>query len=136
MRLQRIDGWPSAMRSAIQRHQSIPFLWGVSDCAVMCGDVMSAILGRNVLKGHRWGSEWGAVRALKSAGFETAENFFSAGLDEIDPALAIRGDIGIIACPGDALMSPAIIDGPYAFSKNQNGPVVIPRSMIVRAYAL
>lgn len=123
------------MRAAIERHQALPFQWGVSDCAVMCGDVMRAVTGRHVLKGYRWASERGAIVELRRAGFATAIEFFTSGLDEIDPAMAMRGDIGVVDVGAHGLSSPAIIDGAWAFSKNTDGAVMVPATMIVRAWA-
>ena len=125
------------MRSVIERHQREAFVWGESDCAVMCGDVIWAITGVNVMRGYWWGSERGAIVALRRSGVSSAVEAFTAGRCEIPPGEACRGDLGAIAeHEGEPLMSPAIIDGAFAFSKNKDGPVIVPRSAIVRAWAV
>lgn len=132
----RIDGWSSALRDAIHRHQSAPFAWGANDCAVMVGACLRAVTGSDPLAGYRWTTPVGARRALKKAGAIDAVSFFARGRVEIEPAFAQRGDIGIVAGSHDALMSPAVIDGTYAYSINENGPVVVPITDIVRAWAV
>lgn len=132
----RVDQWPSLMRGALERHQREPFMWGASDCARMWGDTVAAITGENPLRGWRYASERGALRELLSRGYESALDYISQNYDEIPPSLARRGDFGFPAKIEGALMSPAIIDGAFAHSKNESGLVVIPRNKIVRAFAL
>lgn len=132
----RVDQWPSRMRAALERHQREPFMWGASDCARMWGDTVAAVTGENPLAGWRYASERGAVRELLARGYKSAFDFISKNYDEIPPSLARRGDFGFPAEIEGSLMSPAIIDGAVAHSKNESGLVVIPRNLIVRAFAL
>lgn len=132
----RIETWPSALRSAIQRHQSIPFKTGVSDCGIMAADCVLAMTGFNPLQGIRFATDAGCIRSLREAGYASALDLVERLFREIPPSQAMRGDLGFPAHVPSPLMSPAVIDGPNAFSKNPDGPVVIPRTLIVRAFAV
>lgn len=135
VRRPRVDRWPSLMASTIRRHQSLPFQWGVSDCGVMASDCVRAITGFNPTAGIRYATMAGALRAFREHGCGTALGLVESLFEEIDPADAMRGDLGF-AAEVDALMSPAIIDGSLAFSKAESGPIILPRTLIVRAFAV
>lgn len=131
----RVEGWSGALRDTIARHQAMPFEWGVSDCARMLGDCLLAVTGSDPLAGYRWTTPTGAKRALKRAGASSAVEFFARHGVEIGPAFGQRGDFGIVAGDVDALMAPAVIDGAFAFSKNESGNVIVPISALVRVWA-
>lgn len=132
----RVDGWASRLKTVIEAHQRQPFLWGASDCGVMASDAVRVMTGFNPTEGLRYGSERGALRAFRRAGYASALDLVEKLFPEVDPAHAQRGDLVYPMCVVDPLMSPAVLDGAYAFSKNQSGAVVIPRAMIVRAFAV
>lgn len=135
-RRQRFETWPSALRAAIQRHQSLPFRTGVSDCGIMAADCVLAMTGWNPLHGIRYATDRGCLRAFHDAGYASALDLVERLFPEIPPSLAMRGDLGFPIAVASPLMSPAVIDGPHAFSKNPDGPVIIPRTLIVRAFAV
>lgn len=113
-----------------------PFDWGTSDCA-MFADVVKALTGFDPIEGIRgYASELSAVRRLRAAGYVTTYELVAAHFPEIDPALAGRGDLGYPAEIPHPLMSPAVIDGAYAYSKGLDGAVIMPRSLITRAFAV
>ena len=81
-------------------------------------------------------NETGALLALKRAGYATVLALIEKNFVEIQPEMAQRGDIGYPADIPHVLMSPAVIDGSNAFSKHPAGTIVVPRSMITRAWAV
>lgn len=83
-----------------------------------------------------YSSEREALAKVKAAGYSTMLEFVEANFSEIDPALAQRGDIGYPRDIPHPLMSPAIIDGPLAYSKHPAGGVVISRDLLARAWAV
>lgn len=101
----------------------------------MASDCVHVMTGFNPTRGIRYATKLGALRAFHEHGCMTAIGLVESLFEEINPAEAVRGDLGIPA-EYDDLMSPAIIDGPVAFSKNEDGPVIIPRTSIVRAFAV
>lgn len=101
----------------------------------MASDCVQAMTGFNPTRGIRYATKLGALRAFREHGCMTAIGLVESLFEEIDPAQAVRGDLGLPA-EFDDLMSPAIIDGALAFSKAEAGPIIIPRTLIVRAFAV
>lgn len=124
------------MREVVIRHVYSPFSWGGSDCAFVfeCVAVMTGFDALHDIRGYS--TEAGALKALKRAGFDTVLDLVAASFEEIHPGFAGRGDIGYPSSIPHPLMSPAIIDGANAFSKDPFGGVVLPRSAIARAWAV
>lgn len=124
------------MRAVLSRNMSEPFVWGESDCSFVF-DAIRDMTGFDAIEQMRgYSSERTALAAVRRAGFESILEVVEAAFEEIDPALAMRGDIGYPADIPHPLMSPALIDGSQAFSKQPSGVVVINRSAIVRAWAV
>lgn len=111
-----------------------PFSWGQSDCSFVF-DVIREMTGFDAIAQMRgYTNEAGAMKAVRKAGFSSVGAIVEANFQEIDPRLALRGDIGYPASVPHPLMSPAIISGPYAFSKEPLGNVVVPRTLLARAW--
>lgn len=128
--------WPHQLTHAIGSHLAAPFQWGVSDCALFAG-VVAAMTGHDCLAGaDAYRTERGARRALSKLGYRTVAALVADHFHEIDPALAQRGDLGYPAGALDALMSPAVVCGPLAYSKNPLGPVLLSRTGLARAFAV
>lgn len=113
-----------------------PFSWGVSDCS-MFADVVQSLTGFDCIadvRGYR--CELSAVRRLRATGYATTLSLVEDLFPEIDPREAKRGDLGYPAEIPHRLMSPAVIDGAYAYSKGLEGGVLISRCLIARAFAV
>jgi len=123
------------MRAELARHIAAPFEWDESDCG-FAFSVVRAITGFDAIAGLR-GYEDGpeALRRLRAAGYPSVLDLVAAHFPEIPPSEAMRGDLGYPATV-EPLMSPAVINGPVAHSKSLAGPVVVPRGLIVRAFAV
>lgn len=112
------------------------FEWGVSDCA-MFADVVRVMTGFDPIDGIRgYSSELSAARNLRAAGYVTTFELVATLFPEIPPESAGRGDLGYPAEIPHPLMSPAVIDGAYAYSKGPDGAVIMSRSLITRAFAV
>lgn len=123
------------MREAIARHHAAPFGWGSSDCT-MFADVVEAMTGFDPIAEYRsYTTEIGAMRMLKKAGVRSMVEYVERLFPEIAPAHAGRGDLAFTADIAP-LVCPAVIDGAMAHSKNANGPVIISRVEIIRAFAV
>ena len=102
----------------------------------MFADVVYGMTGFNPMHGSRpYYSAVSAARSLLDFGFKSMLALVEARFEEIPPSLAMRGDLGFVE-GHDPLMSPAVIDGSVAHSKNEGGTVIVPRSHIVRAFAV
>lgn len=124
------------LREGIARCMGTPFEWGAADCGFVF-DVVRDMTGCDPfepIRGYR--SEAGALRRLYAAGYASVLEFVEANFCEIDPRLAQRGDLAYPGEIGHALMSPAIVDGAFMYSKTTVGGVRIPRHFIARAWAV
>jgi len=103
----------------------------------MFADVVRVMTGFDPIAEVRgYSSELKAVRKLRGAGFLTTFELVASHFPEIPPEMAARGDLGYPAEIPHPLMSPAVIDGAYAYSKGPQGAVIMPRSIITRAFAV
>lgn len=128
--------WPARMRAAIDFHRDRPFEWGASDCSLFA-EAVEAMTGFDPIAAVRgYQGEIDALRRLRAAGYASTLELVRDYFQEIPPALAQRGDLGYPASIPHALMSPAVIDGAVAYSKHPAGFIVIPRSLITRAFAV
>lgn len=132
----RLETWPLILRATITKHAHTPFVWGQSDCSFVFDAIrdMTGFDPGAEMRGYS--SEREALAKVKAAGYSTMLEFVEANFSEIDPALAQRGDIGYPRDIPHPLMSPAIIDGPLAYSKHPAGGVVISRDLLARAWAV
>lgn len=132
--LVRIERWPVIMRDQVRKNIVAPFQWSASDCSFVF-DAIREMTGFDAIEDIRgYGDEGSALRALRKAGFKSVLELVEEKFEEIEPAFAGRGDIGYPATIVHPLMSPAIIDGANAFSKEPRGPVVFPIDKIARAW--
>lgn len=120
----------------IALHRKLPFLWGTSDCACLFRDCVAAMTGTDPLYDLApWFSAASARRSLVRAGFSTPLDLMRQRFEEIAPAMAGRGDAGFLA-ERDDISAPAIITGPEALSRNEQGFVVVPTGAIVIAFRI
>lgn len=137
MRRPRVDDWPAVLRAVLAEHRAQPFQWGVSDCSLFA-DVVLGMTGFDPIVGIRgYSCERSALRALRARGFATTADLVRASFSRVDLAHAQRGDLGYPAEIRHPLMSPAVIDGPLAYSKSPgDGWVVVPTSSLVETFAV
>lgn len=137
----RLDRWPALLREVLSRHAAAPFEWGVSDCAILFAEAVRVVTGYDpIFDGREYASAQGALRNVRAAGFRCMTELVAARFHEIPPAHARRGDLGYtaesLADDGGPLVCPAVINGAIAHSKTLAGHVIVPRGLIVRAFAV
>lgn len=134
IRAGRLPDWSERLFACLVAHQGRPFVWGETDCATLFADAVAAVTGADPLAAHRpWDSQRAAGRVLLRSGCASVLAFVERHFDEIVPADARRGDIGFTTA-AHPLMSPAIVTGAEAVSRDETGWLVLPRSALVRAF--
>ena len=128
----RLEDWPERLIDQIQRHSTIPFEWGKSDCVTFPMDCVSAMTGEDPSRDHRhYSTPRGAAKALAKNGFASVGDAFAAHFEEIPPAMAQRGDIGVVE--GEAATAGVVfMDVPIG--KDVNGTRRVSRSLVTRAF--
>lgn len=131
----RIEGWEDRLIEVVSWHASIPFSWGRSDCFTFPMDVVAALTGDDPWASERdYDSELGAARKLRTRGFKTTIDAFAAKFEEVHPAYAHRGDIGIADYPSAGLGGGVVVLGTDVIGKGLDGTVRLPRDRLVRAF--
>jgi hypothetical protein len=95
--VQRIERLQPVMDSWLGQ----PFVWGVSDCAHLCAEMMMAAGYVNPLADiGAYHSQLTAKRQLRKAGYQDLDAALDGlGLERIAPAMALPGDL--VALPGE-----------------------------------
>lgn len=130
----RVQDWPVRMLDAIRDHQRQPFAWGTSDCMQMVCDAAGAMTGARPYAATRgaYDSKHGAARCLAEHGFASIVEALAAVYEEVPPALAQRGDIGILQTEG--LTAALVCEGRYFIGKSPDGALAVPRHKILKAF--
>jgi len=134
LRLTRPEGWPERLLERIEREADAPFVWGESDCLTFALDVVHAMLPelkRDELPSYK--DELGAARALAKLGFRDVGEALASRWQEIPPAWAHRGDLGIIQ--NETATTAVVFVGAYVVGKDKPGGLQqVPRSLVRRAF--
>ena len=87
----------TAISQYIRENQSTPFEWGVFDCCVFASHIVKLQTGLDLYEPYRgiYSSKKASIKALATIG--TIESQLDKHFDRIDPSLAQRGDIHMLA---------------------------------------
>ena len=129
----RKEQWPDLMIAEVDRHANRPFKYGDSDCLMFALDVVREMTGTDLMKGQRsYTTLPGAIKKLKKLGYSDIAEALADKLEEIPPAMAGRGDVGVI--DGDGYKVAVVFTGPHAVGKDVNGVTSVSRSAVSRAF--
>lgn len=133
--MSRVDDWPLRLLAAIERHDR-PFAWGESDCmqlAMHCAHVITGVHPFPDTPGS-YSTRAGAMRCLQAHGFESIVEALAARYRPVAPALAQRGDIGIVSMEG--VLASCVCEGREFVGKapDKDGLIRVPRRAIVQAF--
>lgn len=110
--------------------------WGVSDCLMVCGDAMSAIIGFNPLEEFKgtYTTEMGAAKKLRANGCENVQDVFAnyLGLEPVNRLQAQIGDVGVTLINGELT---AGYYSPMGFVvKSPSGLAIVDILEVIEAY--
>lgn len=106
---------------------------------MMAMDAVAAVTGIDPYADERgrYSTRIGALRRFRARGFSWLGDAYAAVLEEIPPALAQRGDIGLVRVDdgkGRAVEAAVVILPPHAHGKSETGSVRVPISAVTRAF--
>ena len=131
--MMRVSGWASRLSRVIEKHHNAPFAYGHSDCFMLAADAIEAVTGIRIFAdSRRYRTEAGAARMLRRKGFKTLADAFGALFEEIPPAHAGRGDIGVV--DSDREIVAGVFTQLGFLARDQHGLVAVPRSEILKAF--
>jgi hypothetical protein len=141
----RRPGWEVAFADTVSRHQAMPFAFGSSDCLSQIADLDLAMTGHDPMKTLRgeYEDRKGVLAALKKRGFGSIADALAATYPEVEPAMARRGDCGLVETgeAGDPLAA-VIVLGDMVMGKapprdgETYAPTFLPRDRLVRAFQI
>lgn len=133
------QNWPTLLHEHIRDGQSKVFAWGAHDCALWSADWC-------VKMGHTdpaaqvrgsWGDARSAVKTMRAlGGYENAVRscMKTAGIAEVPPRRALRGDVALVRVKRRTAVG--ICDGLRVACLGKGAPRVEPRSSIVAAWRI
>lgn len=129
----RTPGWESRLTETVARIQEEKFAWGTSDCLTRVSDVCEAMTGVDVLRGHRgYRSEKTAAAKLAKLGFSDVGEALASVLEEIPPAMARRGDVGVVV--RGEVVAAVVVMGPLLIGAHPKGSFKVSSVHLRRAF--
>ena len=98
----RIAGWEKNLNETIERYRLEPFAWGTNDCFTFSVKCEEAVCGKTrfpELYKAEYTNQFGSMRAFMREGYYGMIDCLHQRLDEIDMAVAQRGDWAAIGTP-------------------------------------
>lgn len=128
----RLSTWEHHLAEYIASKRHQPFEYGTNDCANFVGGAVQAMTGQDPMPEFRdkYNNEFGSLRVLKEIGEGDLESTIDARFNQIDIALAQRGDIAFF----DG--SIGVVMGTFAWFVSDDGLERVPRSMWDKAWSV
>ena len=132
----RCEDWFDRLAVVIDKHEALPFEYGSSDCALIVFEAVAAITGEMpaTFAACNYHDAASARTTLRDNGVDHLADLLALELDEIHPAFAGPGDVGICDYPGAIIGGGVIVVGLDVIGKGYNGTVRLPRSALSRAF--
>jgi hypothetical protein len=95
--MKRSTDWQNSLMIYLSGVHSIPFQYGIHDCALFCAGAIEAMTGVDLAKGHRgYASRADGIRKMRKAGFDDHVAYFASHLPECHPLEAQAGDLAVL----------------------------------------
>ena len=140
--MSRRPDWQSAFDEFLCANRARTFVWGQWDCCLFVADAILSITGKDIaeeLRG-RYSSlreaRWILRARCGSSSIErsVAKLFSVAGLPEVSPLFAHRGDPVIARGGSDFQIGVVGLNGSIVINSETQGLIEIPRTLAVRAW--
>lgn len=122
----------TALLAFLAARQNMPFSWGQNDCVLFAAGAIRALTGRDALADiGAWSNQREALARLKELGGLAAA--VDGVLTALPPALAQRGDIGMIESQrGPALV---VVCGLTLAGPGEHGIEHLPREALIQSWS-
>lgn len=131
--MRRYD-WEASLAAVLETYQASGFAWGVRDCFRLPLDVAQAVAGLSLWPEVRpYHSARGALQRLARHGFRGVGDALAAVLEEVPPAWALRGDVGVVIEDG-AEAGVVVLGAELAGMAPDHGLTILPRARLARAF--
>lgn len=131
----RMHDWMLRFDEIVRARHRTPFQWGLHDCCMWPADCVLAITGDDPAHGFRGSySDEAGARALVEAHGGVAGLASAVLGDEVPPAAARVGDIGLHETATGEGPSLCVCGGDFWFAAGARGLVMLPLEAIERAW--
>lgn len=128
----RHPDWEQHLADVIAAHHGGVFVWGERDCFTFVREVVARLTARCIWPEIRYVSSRQAAAHLHRHGFRTVGDALADVLPEVSPALARRGDVGVVI-EGDVEAGVVVLGSELA-GMAPIGLTILPRARLVRAF--
>ena len=137
--MNRKPDWAKHLLAEIQAASERPFSWGEHDCALFACNVVNAMTGTDPAREFRgkYATKTGAARMIAGYGGLSQLAAWIAeehGCEEINPAMAQRGDVLLVDIGVDGVAL-GVCAGGRAAVPALSGVWFVPMKQVVRAWA-
>lgn len=134
--MKRLKDWRSRLHAAVEDARRRPFSWEGADCAMFAADCVHAMTGEDPAARFRgrYTSAFGALRAMREAGFADLADAIGASFDEIHPSRARVGDVACFPSDGPFGLTVGIVVGERVAVSFETGIGSACRSEAIRAF--
>ena len=136
--MSRVMNWRSRLAAAIETYRRASFAYGAADCALLALAAVEAQTGRDIVPAawRRYGTELGALRVMRRAGFASLADMAGSLLPEIHPSRASLGDIMAMPVEGPFGQALGVCNGErvFVFGREHHGLGLVSRLTAVRAF--
>lgn len=131
----RFKDWEPRLVEYLASVAAVSFNAGTHDCAQFTGGAIEAMTGVN--PAAKWFAGYSSIKAgvaaLKRAGFDDHIAVAASLYDEIPPAFAHKGDIGVVD-GAEGLGALGIVQGEGVFVLSPEGMAIVNRLQLNRAF--
>ncbi len=129
----RVPGWEARLISTIEREDGVAFSWGLHDCLTLVADCCLAVTDVDPMADiSPYETEEGAQEVLQGLGYRDVSEALASHFEEIPPALARRGDCGVVELRG--VVASVVVMGAISYGRSERGLLKFPTSRVTRAF--
>ena len=133
--LTRRENWPARLDAELALWWGVSFVWGQSDCLMLCRCCGLALTGCDVLSDlPAYDSEFSAAKELVRMGFTSPAELVSQRLEEISPLAVRRGDWVMRDEEGLVPGAFGVNLGSRSCHMGLEGPALLPAQSATRAW--
>lgn len=135
--ISRIVGWEASLTDMIETYRWLPFEWGKNDCFTFAVKCEHAICGKTrfpELYSAKYTNQFGSMRAFMREGYYGMIDCLHQRLDEIDMAVAKRGDWAAVGTTHGLAIG--VVTGDKIAVTGEHGLVFLPYSSAVKSWRI
>lgn len=133
---ERLEDWPQRLSIEADAWKHIGHDWDGHDCATFAGNCIREQTGDDViahLRG-RYKTKVGAMRVIKSEGFDSLDEMIASMLEPCEPEQCGRGDV--VLFDGELGEFVGVVLGTYAVAPGAEGLVQVNLKFAKRGYRI